>query len=173
MSLSLKVLKESKVLVGTFYYDYKNTLRGSFYKDRTQTYIVIHRLQVWHEGLLRGREQLRPPGIFWEGGQVGQSDSTAEVSQQLNNSCFISTLSGTFWSARTLLWTTYRWKWRWWRRWHSDACTKVYYDTFKINIPWLVPIVIKHNDDNPQCIYEDIPYNCEINCLFQVQIKVA
>ena len=46
MSLSLKVLKESKVLVGTFYYDYKNTLRGSFYKDRTQTYIVIHRLQV-------------------------------------------------------------------------------------------------------------------------------
>ena len=33
--------------------------------------------------------------------------------------------------------------------------------------------MIKHNDDNPQCIYEDIPHNCEMNCLFQVEIKVA
>ena len=50
------------------------------------------------------------------------------------------------------------------------GCTKVYYDTFKINIPWLVPIVIKHNDDNLQCIYDDIPTFVKSTAYFQIKV---
>ena len=50
------------------------------------------------------------------------------------------------------------------------GCTKVYYDTFKIIITWLVPIVIKHTDDNLQCIYDDIPTFVKSTAYFQIKV---
>ena len=137
--------------------------------------IVIHRLHVWLEGLPRGRKQLRPPGVFGEGGQAGQSDSTAQVIVVVNS-----------WTIHVLF-PLYQGRSDQPRRYcepltgenDSDGeddilmpgCTKVYYDTFKINIPWLVPIVIKHNDDNLQCIYDDIPTFVKSTAYFQMKLK--
>merc|ERR1712113_622787 len=101
-------------------------LRGSFYTGRTYCIVVSivihqHRLHVCHEGLPRGRERLRPPGVFGEGGQAGQSDSTAQGRpDQPRRYCEPLTGENDGDGEDDIL---------------MPGCTTVYYDTFKINIP--------------------------------------